>query len=128
MGGLDSRLGSVSDRLRRDGANLWLSSGTGLVFQIDRVTGGIERQFATGVAPYGRDNGIAYRFGEVWGGDLFGGMEVQDPTTGALLATATHEDGTSLTQGEMGSSCFVGCDLVMASNFGITYFETVPTP
>jgi hypothetical protein len=111
-----------------DGANLWLSSGTGTVFQIDRTTGGIERKFATGVASYGRDNGIAYRTGELWVGDLFGGMEVQDPATGAVLATATHDDGTSLTQEEMGSSCFVGCQLVIASTFGITYFDTVPTP
>jgi hypothetical protein len=111
-----------------DGTDLWLSSGTGLVFQIDRTTGGINRQFATGAASDGRDDGIAYRTGEVWVGDLFGGMEVQDPLTGALLATATHQDGSALTQEEMGSSCFVGCQLVMASNFGITYFDTVPTP
>jgi hypothetical protein len=111
-----------------DGSDLWLSSGTGSIFQIDRTTGGIKLQFATGASSYGRDNGIAYRTGEIWVGDLFGGMEVQDPTTGALLATATHDDGSSLTQEEMGSSCFVGCQLVMASNFGITYFDTVPTP
>lgn len=111
-----------------DGTNLWLSSGTGSIFQIDPATGGIKQQFATGAASYGRDNGIAYRTGEIWVGDLFGGMEVQDPTTGALLATATHDDGTSLTQEEMGSSCFVGCQLVMASHFGITYFDTVATP
>ena len=111
-----------------DGADLWLSSGTGTIFQIDRTTGGIKRQFATGVASLGRDNGIAYRTGQLWVGDLFGGMEVQDPVTGALVATATRDDGTALNQEEMGSSCFVGCQLVVASTFGITYFDTVPTP
>jgi len=111
-----------------DGSDLWLSTGTGSIFQIDRATGGIKQQFATDAASYGRDDGIAYRPGELWVGDLFGGMEVHDPATGALLATATHEDGTALKQEEMGSSCFVGCELVMASNFGITYFGTVPTP
>ncbi|HSY39167.1 MAG TPA: hypothetical protein VLA79_06545, partial [Polyangia bacterium] len=110
-----------------DGSDLWLSSGTGSIFQIDRTTGGIKQQFATDAASFGRDDGIAYRPGEIWVGDLFGGMEVHDPTTGALLATAAHDDGTSLTEEEMGSSCFVGCQLVMASNFGITYFDTVPT-
>jgi hypothetical protein len=55
-------------------------------------------------------------------------MEVHDPVTGALLATATHEDGTSLKDEEMGASCFVGCQLVIASTFGITYFDTVPVP
>jgi len=111
-----------------DGEDLWLSTGTGSVFQIDRTTGGIKLQFATDAAADGRDDGIAYRPGELWVGDLFGGMEVHDPVTGALLATATHEDGTSLKDEEMGASCFVGCQLVIASTFGITYFDTVPVP
>lgn len=111
-----------------DGSDLWLSTGTGALFQIDRVTGGIKKQFATGPASDGRDNGIAYRSGQLWVGDLFGGMEVQDATTGAVLATATHEDGSALTQDEVGSSCFVGCQLVIASHLGITYYVLQPGP
>ena len=114
--------------LEFDGTDLWLSSGTGTIFQIDPTTGGILRKFPTGAASFGRDSGIAYRTGELWAGDLFGGMEVLDPSTGTVLATATHQDGSSLTQEEMGSSCFVDCELVMASTYGITYFDTVPVP
>jgi len=108
-----------------DGTDLWLSSGTGMIFQLDHSTGGIKRQFATGVASSGRDNGVAYRPGQLWVGDLFGGMEVQDPTTGAVLATATHDDGSAFTQTEMGPACFVGGRLVMASSYGIRFFDAV---
>jgi hypothetical protein len=110
-----------------DGTDLWLSSGTGSIFQIDPTTGGILERFSTSAASYGRDNGIAYRPGELWVGDLFGGMEVHDPF-GALIATATHADGSPLTQEEMGSSCFVGSELVIASTYGISYFDVVPAP
>jgi hypothetical protein len=111
-----------------DGINLWLSSGTGKVFVIDPVTGGIQRHFPTGARSSGRDNGVAYRAGEVWVGDLFGGMEIYDPNSGALLALAVHEDGTSFAQDEVGSSCFVGPAtasqlLVIASHYGITYYR-----
>ena len=108
-----------------DGTDLWLSSGTGTIFQLDHSTGGIKRQFATGAASAGRDTGVAYRPGQLWVGDLFGGMEVQDPTTGAVIATATHDDGSTFTQDEMGPSCFVGGRLVMASSYGIRSFDAV---
>jgi hypothetical protein len=84
-----------------DGSHLWLSSGTGTVFLLDPATGGIERHFAVGLLDAGRDNGIAVRAGEVWVGDLFGGMEIFDPVSGALTATATHEDSSAFQQNEV---------------------------
>jgi hypothetical protein len=111
-----------------DGSALWLSSGTGDVFQIDRTTGGIQRRFFTSPASSGRDNGVASRPGQLWVGELFGGLEVLDPATGAVLATARHEDGSAFMQDEMGSSTFVGCQIVIASRFGITYYEIHAAP
>ena len=105
----------------------WLSSGTGDVFAIDPSNGGIKKRYDTGPASDGRDNGIAFRQGELWVGDLFGGMEIQHPATGAVLATATHSDGSTFTQAEMGPTCFVDCRLVMASSYGIRTFDTVAT-
>lgn len=111
-----------------DGSALWLSSGTGDVFQIDRTTGGIQKKFFTSPASSGRDNGVAARSGQLWVGRLFGGLEVLDPATGSVLATATHEDGSAFKQDEMGSSTFVGCQLVIASRFGITYYDISAAP
>jgi hypothetical protein len=111
-----------------DGSRLWLSSGTGMMFVIDPATGGIERRFAVGLLSARRDDGVAVRPGEVWVGDLFGGMEIFDPASGALTATATHEDGSAFQQEETGSMCFVSGELVMASKFGITYYRAEPAP
>ncbi|HEX5108064.1 MAG TPA: hypothetical protein VFV95_06440 [Vicinamibacterales bacterium] len=110
-----------------DGRDLWLSSGTGDIFAIDPSHGGIEKRYATGAASVGRDNGIAYRQGELWVGDLFGGMEIHDHATGAVIATAMHADGSQLRQDEMGSIVFVNCQLVMASRYGVRTFDTVAT-
>jgi hypothetical protein len=111
--------------LEYDGTNLWLSSGTGTIFQLDPSTGGIKRQLSVDAASFGRDNGVAYRDGQLWVGHLFGGMGVQDPATGATLATATHGDGSAFTQSEMGPTCFVDGLLVMASSYGIRSFNAV---
>jgi hypothetical protein len=118
-----------------DGSHLWLSSGTGTAFEIDPTTGGIEKHFAIGVLGAGRDNGVAVRAGEVWVGDLFGGvtnmfggMEVFDPVSGALTATASHGDGSPFSQDEMGSMCFVGGELVIASHYGITFYRADLAP
>jgi hypothetical protein len=106
-----------------DGKNLWLSDGTGKMFVIDPTTGGIQHMYPVSVLGNERDNGIAVSATEVWVGEMFGGMEVFDPKTGAFMATATHEDDSPFVQAEMGSTCFVGSELVMASNYGIRYFR-----
>jgi hypothetical protein len=108
-----------------DGADLWLSSGTGEIFRLDRTSGGIQRTFQT-FAEFGRDNGVAFRPGELWVGELFGGMQIQDPATGNLLGMAVLDSGRDLTQDEVGSSCFVAGQLVIASRFGITMYDLTP--
>lgn len=110
-----------------DGTDLWLSTGTGMIFSIDPKTGGIRKEYASSPTSLGRDDGIAYRQGELWVGELFGGMAVQSPSTGAVLTLATHADGYAFKQQEMGPICFVGRQLVMASSYGIRTFDTVPT-
>ncbi|MFL5304304.1 MAG: hypothetical protein ACJ8F1_03785 [Polyangia bacterium] len=105
-----------------DGTSLWLSSGTGTAFVIDPASGGIQRHFNIAGYSASRDNGIAVRPGEVWVGGLFGGIAVNDPTTGQPIALATHDDGSAFRREELGSSCFVGAQLVIASRYGITYF------
>ena len=111
-----------------DGTNLWLSSGTGTAYVIDPATGGIKRHFDVGQS-IRRDNGIAVRVGEVWVGDLFGGIEVDDPSTGRAIALATHDDGSAFKQEELGSSCFFGDEFVIASHYGISFFRpTVIAP
>jgi hypothetical protein len=70
-----------------------------------------------------RDNGVAFRPGELWVGELFGGMEILDPATGNLLGTAVLDSGRDFAQDEVGSSCFVGGQLVIASRFGITMYD-----
>jgi hypothetical protein len=72
-----------------------------------------------------RDNGVAVRPGEVWVGELFGGMLVLDPATGAIIASVVHDDGSELDRDEIGPSVFVGDQLVIASELGITYYDIV---
>jgi len=112
--------------LEFDGTNLWLSSGTGVVFLISPKTGGILRQFSTSPASSGRDQGVALRPGELWIGNLFGGMEIHDPATGALVGTATHDNGCDLTSDDVGPSCVVHGQLAMISRFGVTIFDMTP--
>ena len=106
-----------------DGGTLWLSSGTGTVFALDPVTGGINRQLPIPDGFSGRDSGVAVRSCELWIGALFGGMGVVDPVTGATLASAVHDDGTPFSQQDAGTLVFVGDRLVTANGLGITYFD-----
>ena len=50
----------------------------------------------------------------------------QDPATGSLLGTAVLDSGRDLTQDEVGSSCFVAGQLVIASRFGIAMYDLTP--
>ena len=65
----------------------------------------------------------AYSFGEVWIGDLFGGLEVHDAATGAPIGKAVHTDGSNFGANEVGPSCFVAGQFVMVSTLGITYYD-----
>ena len=107
-----------------DGTSVWLSDGTGDAFRIDPVGGGVKQQFAYG----DRDNGNAFRSGELFVGMLFGGMAVYDPATGKPLGTVTHGDGSPFARSELGPSVFVGSQLVVLSSLGLTFFDTVKVP
>ena len=110
-----------------DGRDLWLSSGTGDIFAIDTANGGVKKRYVTGPASLGRDRGIAARPGELWVGHLFGGMEIHNLATGEVIATARHADGSQIREEELGPTLFVGCQLVMASRYGVRTFDTVAT-
>jgi hypothetical protein len=109
-----------------DGQNLWLSSGTGSAYEIDRATGGVLDQFTLAASAGGRDNGIAAQSGAAWVGDLFGGLEVYDMASGTKKGNAVHADCTAFAENEVGPSVFIGGELVMLSDLGITYYEIAP--
>lgn len=113
--------------LEFDGTSLWLSTGTGTAFVLDPVTGGITRQFPLVAGGTSRDNGIALRRGEVWSGQLFGGLDIYDAATGTPKGHAVHADCTAFTQDEVGPSTFIGEELVMLSSLGITYYGVSAT-
>jgi hypothetical protein len=50
---------------------------------------------------------------------------VLDPATGAIIASVVHDDGSELDRDEIGPSVFVGDQLVIASELGITYYDIV---
>jgi len=116
-----SELGPVD--LDFSGDILWLSSGTGTIFALDPVTGGIDYMLPVPSGFSGRDDGVAVRTGELWIGALFGGMCVEDPATGAAVAQVVHDDGTQLIRAEIGASVFIGSQLVTATGRGITYYD-----
>jgi hypothetical protein len=118
-----TQIGGAPD-LDFDGTNVWLSSGGGTVFELDATSGGILEHFPVP----GGDEGIAVRTGEAWVGAYAGGIGVYSPTSGALLGTAVHPDGSQFASDEVGPSVFVGAQLVMASSLGITYYNTVKLP
>jgi hypothetical protein len=103
-----------------DGTDLWLSSGTGDFYPISPASGGVLQTFPVG--GWGRDNGIAYYQGRLFVGELFGGIDVFD-TTGTLLGTAVHSNGSPFQQTEVGPSVFVGDELVILSSLGIGYYK-----
>jgi hypothetical protein len=105
-----------------DGTDLWLSSGTGDGYRIAAANGGIVEHVDIGFNG-GRDNGIAFRAGDLFVGGLFGGIEVYEASTGAALGSAVHQDGTAFAQSEVGPSVFVGSELVILSSLGLTYYS-----
>ena len=106
-----------------DGKDLWLSDGVGEIFLLDRLTGGIKRSFFLENPRSRRDNGIAFRPGELWIGALFGGMDVHDPQTGAKLGGVVDAGGVRIRSDVLGPSCFVKDQLVILSSRGITYYD-----
>ncbi len=70
-----------------------------------------------------RDDGIAFRTGELFVGQLFGGIEVVDPSNGNMIGSVVHEDGTAFDQTEM--SVFAGGDFVMLSSPDITKYQSI---
>lgn len=106
-----------------DGGILWLSSGSGNIFALDPVSGGIIRTLPIPDGFSGRDSGVAARFCELWVGALFGGMGVEDPFTGASLASVVRDDGTPFIQDEAGALMFLDDQLVHVNSRGITYYD-----
>jgi hypothetical protein len=111
-----------------DGRDLWLSTGTGDIYRIDPASGSLEQHMQILPQADGRDDGIAFRSCELWVGEFFGGMEVHDPSSGGIVGMATNADGSVVAQSELGGSCFVGDQLVIASRAGITYYDTEIVP
>jgi hypothetical protein len=105
-----------------DGTNLWLSTGTGDIFLIDRANGGILRRFVT-IQPSRRDQGIAWRPNELWVGGLFGGLDVHDPATGAHIGSVIDKSGQYVDGAEFGMLAFAGDQLIGLNRLGITYYQ-----
>jgi hypothetical protein len=106
-----------------DGRDLWLSDGVGEMFLLDRITGGIKRSFLVMDPRSRRDNGIAFRTGELWIGALFGGMDVYNAETGAHLGGVVDAQGVRISEDRLGSSCFANGQLVILSSRGITSYD-----
>jgi len=103
-----------------DGTNLWLSSGTGDLYEIS--TGGVLLEhYPISPDATGRDSGVACRSGE-----LFADMEVYSATSGAALGAATHNGGSAFQRTELGPSVFVGGNLMILSSLGITTYSVSP--
>jgi hypothetical protein len=111
-----------------DGTDLWMSTGTGDVYRLDRTSGGIVQHFSPICLSDGRDQGVAVRPGEIWVGRLFGGLDVYDSATGAEIGQVLAPGGVPFTQEEMGPTCFVGTQLAMLGPQGITYFDVTKSP
>jgi hypothetical protein len=107
-----------------DGTDLWLSTGTGDAFQMTTPNGTTLKHFSLPLGSQ-RDDGIAFRTGELFVGELFGGIEVYDPSSGNMIGSVVHEDGTAFDQTEMGPPVFAGDDFVMLSSLGITKYQAI---
>jgi streptogramin lyase len=107
-----------------DGTDLWLSTGTGEVYTVDPTTGELLRSFAAGGVS-SRDYGVAVRKCEVWVGELLdNGLQIFDPENGHLLSSAVDEQGQSFAS--TGWMQFVGDQLVIVNEQGVTYYDVVP--
>ncbi|WP_437963704.1 hypothetical protein WMF04_28740 [Sorangium sp. So ce260] len=105
-----------------DGPHLWLSSSIGDAFRLSTKNGVIEQRFPT-ASPEVRNQGVAHRPGELWVAGLFEQMVVYSPRDGALLGAVTTEGGAQLSGGDLGQLCFVGDELVILSQRGLTYYR-----
>ncbi|WP_437331680.1 hypothetical protein [Sorangium sp. So ce394] len=105
-----------------DGQHLWLSSTTGHVYRVSTQNGGIEQRFLAG-SPEVRSQGVAHRAGEIWVAGLFEQMVVYSSRDGALLGAVTTEGGAHLPREDLGQLCFVGDELVVLSQRGLTYYR-----
>lgn len=128
---VDSRSGAITKSmsspttlgpsdLALDGTDLVLSSGTGLVFGIDRETGGVQSRLDPWLSGT-RQAGVAYRAGEIWVAGLFGGITAYNRSQ--EYRGAATIDGASPTQAELGAMTFAGSQLVILSTYGITYYD-----
>ena len=82
---------------------------------------------ASGLAGSRRDKdyGVAVRKCEVWVGELpDNGLQIFDPENGHLLSSAVDEQEHSFAS--TGSMQFVGDQLVIVNDMGITYYDVVP--
>ena len=72
------------------------------------ASGGVDLHFKIAGGPMsGRDDGIAYRSGEIFvGGLLSGGIEVYDAATGTDLGGVVHAGGAPFTASEVGPMVF----------------------
>ncbi|WP_437681507.1 hypothetical protein [Sorangium sp. So ce131] len=105
-----------------DGEHLWLSSTIGDVYRLSTQNGGIEQHFPA-ARPDMRNQGVAHRAGELWVAGLFEQMVVYSASDGALLGAVTSADGAQLSQEDLGQPCFVGDELVILSQRGLTYYR-----
>jgi hypothetical protein len=70
-----------------------------------------------------RDYGIAVRPCEVWVGELLdNGLQIFDPENGAFLSTAVDVHGVSFSS----TGVFVGRQLAIANELGITFYDVLP--
>ncbi|XXT14911.1 hypothetical protein WME94_32155 [Sorangium sp. So ce429] len=105
-----------------DGLQLWLSGSIGDVFRLSMQNGGIEQHFPIAQSDV-RNQGIAHRAGELWVAGLFEQMVVYSPVDGALLGAVTTAEGAHLSPEDLGQLCFVGDELVVLSQRGLTYYR-----
>ena len=103
------------------------SGGNGQAYELTDPGLALMQVFQLGVSS-GRDFGIAWHGGELFVGGLFGGMELYDATSGADLGAVVHGDGTPFAFDEVGPSVFVGGDLVILSDLGVTYYTPTIIP
>ncbi|WP_437923278.1 hypothetical protein WMF37_30125 [Sorangium sp. So ce291] len=105
-----------------DGLHLWLSGSIGDVFRLSMQNGGIEQHFSS------RSPTCATRASPIVPGELrvagiFEQMVVYSPVDGALLGAVTTPEGAHISPEDLGQLCFVGDELVVLSQRGLTYYR-----
>ncbi|MGK3987863.1 hypothetical protein WME99_32780 [Sorangium sp. So ce136] len=105
-----------------DGLHLWMSGSIGDVFRLSMQNGGIQQHFPIAQSDV-RNQGIAHRAGERWVAGTFEQMVVYSPVDGALLGAVTTPEGAHISPEDLGQLCFVGDELVVLSQRGLTYYR-----